>query len=188
KVLADAQLIEPMDHGRLRFRHVLMRDAAYQSQLMRDRRARHGAVAAMLAEANPADSALTAFHFDHADRPLDALVHYLQAVRRGQAAGAFAEVLAHLARCEKLLVDLPDKNIRAQFELAVRLNRGLAVSSTAGFTAPGVVADYKRARDLCTTLDEAPGVAKELLGVLFAVWNYYCASGDFETTPAICSA
>jgi class 3 adenylate cyclase len=189
KQLADAQLVEPMDHGQLRFRHVLMRDAAYQSQLMRDRRARHGAVAALLAEANPADSALTAFHFDHADRPLDALVHYLQAVRRAQVAGAFAEVLAHLARCEELLVDLPGDNIRAQFELAVRLNRGLAVSSTAGYAAdPGVLADYNRARELCSTLDGVPGLAKELLKVLFAVWNYYCANGDFDTTGTICSA
>src|SRR5581483_5606586 len=188
KQLADAQLIEPMDHGQLRFRHVLMRDAAYQSQLMRDRRARHGAIAALLTETNPADSALTAFHFDHADRPLDALVHYLQAVRRAQAAGAFPEVFAHLRRCEQLLVDVQDENVRARFELAVRLNRGVVVTSTAGFTAPGVVADYKRARDLCTILDEVPGVANELLGVLFAVWNYYCASGDFTTTPTICSA
>lgn len=190
KQLADAHLIEPMDHeGQLRFRHILIRDAAYQSQLKRDRRARHGAVAQRLAETNTADSARTAFHFDRADRPIDALVHYLQAVRRAQAAGAFAEVLAHLTRCEELLAGVPDQNTRAQFELAVRLNRGLAVSSTAGYAAdPGVLADYNRARELCTTLDGVPGVAKELLKVLFAVWNYYCANGDFDTTGTICSA
>ncbi|MBA2323513.1 MAG: hypothetical protein H0V92_05680, partial [Pseudonocardiales bacterium] len=189
KQLADADLIEPMKYdGLLRFRHALMRDAAYQAQLMRDRRARHGVVADILAEAKTGDAALTAFHFEHAERPLDALSHYLQAVSRAQTAGAFTEVLAHLDRCEDLLGEVADENLRARFELAVRLNHGLVVSSTAGYAAPGAVADYNRARELCSTLGEVPGVAEELLKVLFAIWNYYCSSGDFDTTETICSA
>src|SRR5215813_10333278 len=72
--LLDAQLIEPTEHeGLLRFRHVLLRDAAYQTQLMSDRKVRHLATAQALAEANAADPALKAFHFDHAGRPEEAL-------------------------------------------------------------------------------------------------------------------
>ena len=189
KQLMDAQLVEPMVHdGLLRFRHVLMRDAAYQSQLMRDRSTRHGATAQLLAQTKTADPALTAFHFDRAQRPLKALGHYLEAVRRAQTTGSFGEALAHLDRCEALLAEVADDTLRAQFELAVRMNRGLAVSSTAGWADTVVVADYNRARELCAVLEDAPGVANELVKVLFAVWNYYCATGDFDTAGTVCSA
>jgi class 3 adenylate cyclase/tetratricopeptide (TPR) repeat protein len=187
--LLDAQLIEPMEHeGLLRFRHVLMRDAAYRSQLNHDRGARHLAAAQVLAEARMADPALTAFHFDRAGHAVEALAQYLQAVGRAQAAGSFVEVFAHLERCDALLEAVPDQAVRSQFELAVRLNHGLAVSSTAGYAARPVEEDYSRARDLCETLDAVPGVATQLLKTLFGVWTYYCASADFDTAAAVASA
>jgi class 3 adenylate cyclase len=187
--LLDAQLIEPMEHeGLLRFRHVLMRDAAYRSQLNDDRGARHLAAAQVLAEARMADPALTAFHFDRAGHAVEALAQYLQAVARAQAAGSFVEVFAHLERCDALLGAVPDPAVRSQFELAVRLNHGLAVSSTAGYAARPVEEDYSRARYLCETLDAVPGVATQLLKTLFGVWTYYCASADFDTAAAVASA
>ena len=187
--LLDAQLIEPMEHeGLLRFRHVLMRDAAYRSQLNDDRSARHLAAAQIMAEARMADPALTAFHFDRAGHPVEALAQYLQAVNRAQAAGSFAEAFAHLERCDALLGAVPDLAVRSQFELAVRLNHGLAVSSTAGYAARPVEEDYSRARYLCETLDAVPGVATQLLKTLFGVWTYYCASADFDTAGAVATA
>ena len=187
--LLDAQLIEPMEHeGLLRFRHVLMRDAAYRSQLNDDRGARHLAAAQILAEARMADPALTAFHFDRAGHAVEAVAQYLQAVSRAQAAGSFVEVFAHLERCDALLGAVPDLVVRSQFELAVRLNHGLAVSSTAGYAARPVEEDYSRARYLCETLDTVPGVATQLLKTLFGVWTYYCASADFDTAAAVASA
>ena len=187
--LLDAQLIEPMEHeGLLRFRHVLMRDAAYRSQLNDDRSARHLAAAQVLAEARMADPALTAFHFDRAGHAVEALAQYLQAVGRAQAAGSFAEVFAHLERCDALLQAVPEPAVRSQFELAVRLNHGLAVSSTAGYAARPVEEDYSRARYLCETLDAVPGVATQLLKTLFGIWTYYCASADFDTAAAVASA
>jgi class 3 adenylate cyclase len=187
--LLDAQLIEPTGHeGLLRFRHVLMRDAAYRSQLTGDLRARHLATAEVLRDARAADPALTAFHFDRGGRPLDALVSYLHAVDRARATGSFAEVLAHLQRCQALLTALPDETIRAQFELAVRFNRGLAVSSTAGYAAPGAVEDFGRARDLCERLSHVPGIGTELLKALLGLWTYYCARGELDTAADVSSA
>jgi class 3 adenylate cyclase/tetratricopeptide (TPR) repeat protein len=186
--LLDAQLIEPMEHeGLLRFRHVLMRDAAYRSQLNDDRGARHLAAAQVLVEARMADPALTAFHFDRAGHAVEALAQYLQAVGRAQAAGSFAEVLAHLVRCEALLASVPDEAVRAQFELAVRLNRGLAISSTSGYAAPVAIENFGLARDLCERLTDVPGVGTELVKALFGVWVYYCSRGDFDTTASVAS-
>jgi class 3 adenylate cyclase/tetratricopeptide (TPR) repeat protein/nucleoside-triphosphatase THEP1 len=187
--LLDAQLIEPTGHeGLLRFRHVLVRDAAYQAQLMSDRKARHLATAQVLAEAKAADPALKAFHFDHAGRPEEALVYYLQATARAKAAGSFAEVLAHTSRCESLLPMIANETVRAQFELTVRLGRGLAVSSTAGYAAPAAVEDFGRARDLCDQLRDVPGVGTELLKALFGLWTYYCARGHFDVAGSIAAA
>jgi class 3 adenylate cyclase len=187
--LLEAQLVEPMEHeGLFRFRHVLMRDAAYRSQLNDDRSSRHLAAAQVLTEVKMADPALTAFHFDRAGHPVEALAKYLQAVNRAQAAGSFAEVLAHLERCDALLAAVPDVAVRGQFELAVRLNHGLAVSSTAGYAARPVEEDYSRARYLCETLDAVPGIATELLKTLFGVWTFYCASADFDTAGTVASA
>jgi class 3 adenylate cyclase/nucleoside-triphosphatase THEP1/tetratricopeptide (TPR) repeat protein len=187
--LLDAQLIEPTGHeGLLRFRHVLVRDAAYQAQLISDRKARHLATAQVLAEAKAADPALKAFHFDHAGRPEEALVFYLQAMARAKAAGSFAEILAHTGRCESLLSAVADGTVRAQFELAVRQNRGLAVSSTAGYAAPAAVEDFGRARDLCDQLRDAPGIGTELLKALFGLWAYYCVSGDLDVAGSVSAA
>jgi class 3 adenylate cyclase/tetratricopeptide (TPR) repeat protein len=187
--LLDAQLIEPTEHeGLLRFRHILVRDAAYQTQLMNDRRARHLATAQVLAAAKAADPALKAFHFDHAGQPEEALVFYLQAMARAKAAGSFAEILAHTGRCESLLPAVDDKTVRAQFELAVRLNRGLAASSTAGYAAPAAVEDFGRARDLCDQLRDAPGIGLELLKALFGLWGYYCASAEFDVAASVSAA
>jgi class 3 adenylate cyclase/tetratricopeptide (TPR) repeat protein len=187
--LLDAQLIEPTEHeGLLRFRHVLVRDAAYQTQLMSDRKARHLATAQVLAEAKAADPALKAFHFDHAGRPEEALVYYLQATARAKVAGSFAEILAHTSRCESLLPAVANETVRAQFELAVRLDRGLAVSSTAGYAAPAAVEDFGRARDLCDQLRDVPGVGTELLKALFGLWTYYCARGDFDVAGSVSAA
>jgi class 3 adenylate cyclase len=187
--LLGAQLIEPTGHeGLLRFRHALVRDAAYQAQLMSDRKARHLATAQVLAEAKAADPALKAFHFDLAGRPEEALVFYLQAIARAKAAGSFAEILAHTGRCESLLSAVVDSTVRAQFELAVRLNKGLAVSSTAGYAAPAAVEDFSRARDLCDQLRDVPGVGAELLKALFGLWAYYCARGDFDVAGSVSAA
>jgi len=187
--LLDAQLIEPTEQeGLLRFRHVLVRDAAYQAQLMSDRKARHLATARVLAAAKAADPALKAFHFDHAGQPEEALVFYLQAMARAKAAGSFAEILAHTGRCESLLPAVADETVRAQFELAVRLNRGLAVSSTAGYAAPAAVEDFGRARDLCDQLRDAPGIGIELLKALFGLWAYYCVSGDLDVAGSVSAA
>jgi tetratricopeptide (TPR) repeat protein len=187
--LQAAQLIEPTEHeGLLRFRHMLVRDAAYQTQLTSDRKARHLATARVLAAAKAADPALKAFHFDHAGQPEEALVFYLQAVARAKAAGSFAEILAHTGRCESLLPAVADETMRTQFELAVRLNRGLAASSTAGYAAPAAVEDFGRARDLCDRLRDVPGIGLELLKALFGLWAYYCASAYFDVAASVSAA
>jgi hypothetical protein len=72
--------------------------------------------------------------------------------------------------------------------LAVRLNRGLAASSTAGYAAPAAVEDFGRARDLCDRLRDVPGIGLELLKALFGLWAYYCASAYFDVAASVSAA
>ena len=70
----------------------------------------------------------------------------------------------------------------------MRLDRGLAVTSTAGYAAPAAVEDFGRARDLCDQLRDVPEIGTELLKALFGLWAYYCASGDFDVAGSVSAA
>ena len=189
--LVDSNLVErdPKDPHRFRFHHALVADAAYESQLLEERPARHQAVARLLLErgvdgGRAPDPAVVAYHFEHADRPTEAIVHYLDAAVSGQAAGAFAEVTANLGRAEALLPQLADGG-RHALELAIRLNRGLAVSSAAGYAAQGVIDDFARAVELCELLRDDRDVADDVTRALLGLWTYYCATGDLATAASI---
>jgi class 3 adenylate cyclase len=189
--LVVSKLVEadPHDPHLLRFHHALVADAAYESQLLEERPERHEAVARLLlaraADGGRApDPAVVAHHFERADRPAEAIVQYLDAAVRGQAAGAFAEVTANLGRAEALLSQLEDGS-RHAFELAIRLNRGLAISSAAGYAAQGVIDDFARAVELCDVLRDDRDVADDVMKALLGLWTYYCATGNLTTAAAI---
>jgi hypothetical protein len=182
--LVSSRLVEPSPDraNRLRFHHALVSQAAYESQLLEERPARHEAVAqSMLASeatGRPVDRAVVAQHFDEAGCAPEAILHYLDAAGRGHSVGAFAEAIDQLTRARELLAALPETE-RGPLELAICLSRGLALASTGGYAAPGVVADFQRAADLCHVLrdsDAAAGVLRALLGL----WGYYCAVGDIR--------
>jgi class 3 adenylate cyclase/tetratricopeptide (TPR) repeat protein len=186
--LVDSNLVEPdpTDAHRLRFRHALVRDEAYESQLLEERPERHHALARlMLHPASRApDAAVVAHHFELADRPYEAIAQYLEAAASGQAAGAFAEATANLGRAEAML-PLVAESARPALELAVRLNRGLAVSSVAGYAAPQVIDDFARAAELCAVLQDVRELAAGVLQALLGSWTYYCATGDLARAASL---
>ena len=91
-LLADAGIVEPVGLalGTYRFRHALMRDAAYETQVLDVRRETHAAVAEVLA-AHGAEPALVAQHLDLAGAADGAAVRYLEAAQAEQGRGAHAE-------------------------------------------------------------------------------------------------
>ena len=191
--LVESRLVEPSPQGtgRLRFRHALVAQAAYESQLLEERPERHEAVAWSMLESErtgrPADHAVIAQHFDEAGRPFEAVGQYLDAARRGHAVGAFPETIEQLRRASELLEALPEAH-RQPLELAVCLSRGLAVASTGGYAAPGVVTDYQRAIDLCGILRDTEGARDNVLRALLGLWGYYCAAGDVERCTSVSDA
>jgi hypothetical protein len=181
EVLADAGIVEPvgLTAGTYRFRHALMRDAAYETQVLDVRRQRHAAVADVLA-ARGAEPALIAQHLDLAGAAGRAGGRYLEAAQGEQGRGAHAEATKLVSRALELLVPLPASDDRDLGELTARMLRGLSVSSMRGYASPDVEADHRRAQALAARLGRP-----EVLPALIAIYAYWLTSGRVTTARGV---
>jgi class 3 adenylate cyclase/tetratricopeptide (TPR) repeat protein len=180
-VLAEAGVVEPagLATGTYRFRHALMRDAAYETQVLDVRRRTHAAVAEALA-ARGAEPALVAQHLDLAGAAEQAAARYIQAAQVQQARGAHAEAMRLLSRALELLETLPASDDRDLSELTARMLRGMSTSSMHGYFSPDVEADYRRAQALAARLGRL-----EVLPALIAIWAYRFTSGRLTTARGV---
>jgi class 3 adenylate cyclase/tetratricopeptide (TPR) repeat protein len=181
RLLADEGIIEPVGPpGRTyRFRHALMRDAAYETQVLDVRRATHADVAETIA-ASDGEPALIAQHLDLAGAAERAAGLYVVAAQAEQGRGAHPEATRLLTRAVELLAGLPESDERDLGELTARMLRALSVSSMRGYAAPEVQADHRRAEELATRLGRA-----EVLPSLIAVWGVWLTSGDLPTAQGV---
>lgn len=169
----------------LSFRHALLRDAAYQTLLARERGALHQAIAAVLAERFPALCAaqpeLLAQHLEQAGALDAALAGWEAAARHATQRSALREAVAHARHALALLATRPAEPARDATEL--RLQRGLAgaLIATAGYGAPEVEAVYARAGALARALGDAAALHKVQLGL--EAWHFMRA--DFDRAGAL---
>jgi class 3 adenylate cyclase/tetratricopeptide (TPR) repeat protein len=181
-VLADAGIIERADPGgsTYRFRHALMRDAAYETQVLDVRSRTHAQIAEVISERG-AEPALVAEHLDLAGDAPAASRHYLVAATAQQTRGAHTEATKLLTRALELLETLPESQDRDLAELTSRMLRALSVSSVQGYAAPDVQLDHRRAEALATRLGSRP----EVLPSLIAIWAYWLTSGELPTARGL---
>jgi class 3 adenylate cyclase/tetratricopeptide (TPR) repeat protein len=105
------------------FKHALMRDTAYDTVLIRTRRAYHGQVASWLAEVTETSSRadehadIIAEHYEQANELEEAAAWYLRAGERARVQGAPAEARTMLDRALKYLPET-DRERRWQAMLA----------------------------------------------------------------------
>ena len=100
--LVEAELIVPQETGigdepAYRFRHALIREAAYSSLTERDAALGHALAGAWLAERGEADPMVLAGHFERGQRPERAVAWYRMAAQQALEANAF-DVVAEAAR------------------------------------------------------------------------------------------
>jgi class 3 adenylate cyclase len=189
--LVDSHIVEPdpIDDRLLRFRHALVGEAAYDSQLLAERPERHEVLARLLLDQGDdgwrgSDPTVVALHFERAGLAVEAIGQYLVAAARNQAVGAFAEVTASMDRAETLLAMTPEP-LRPGLELGIRMSRGLAVSSASGYAAQAVIDDFGRAVELCDELREVTFFGQGVLHALLGLWMYYCATAQLATATSI---
>jgi class 3 adenylate cyclase/tetratricopeptide (TPR) repeat protein len=182
RILADNGIIEPGDQvaKTYRFRHALMRDAAYETQVLDVRSQTHARVAEAMADRG-AEPALVAEHFDLAGHAQRAVGLYLIAAQAEQGRGAHTEATKLLSRTLELLETLPESEERDLNELTARMLRGLSVSSMQGYAAHDVQVDHRWAEVLVKKLGTRP----EVLPSVIAIWAYWLTSGDLPTARGL---
>jgi class 3 adenylate cyclase/predicted ATPase len=164
-----------------RFKHALIRDAAYQSLVRSKRQQYHRQIAQTLkeqfAELADAQPELLAHHYTSADLKEAAIPYWQLAGDKSVRRSANLEAIAHFEKAQELLKALPETPERLQQELALRLAQGNPLIATRGFASPDVGRVYGRARELCQQAGEAP----QLFPVLWGLWVFYTARAEHNT-------
>src|SRR5437867_3475252 len=163
------------------FKHTLTQEVAYTSLLIERRKGAHERTAQAIEEVfrDRLEDYYgeLAYHYSRSGNTEKA-VEYLQLA--GQQAGqrsAYAEAMSHLTTALELLKSLPDTSARARQELMLQIALGALLIATKGYATPEVERVYTRARELYQQVGEAP----QFLPVLFGLWKFYSARGDFLT-------
>jgi tetratricopeptide (TPR) repeat protein len=178
--LAGAEVIVPdgTASGEYRFRHALIRDAAYQSQTVARRREVHARVARAL-QTDFADHALlhpelAAHHLTEAGEQQAAIPWWVRAGTRARQRAAYADAIMELQKALDLLSALPPGAERDRTELEIQVSLGISLQATRGFGAPEVGRVHARARELCATVEGGPLV----FGALGGLFLYYYFRSD----------
>ena len=97
-------------------------------------------------------------------------IRYLQrAGEQARRVSANTEAVSHLRRGLLLLGDLPKGRIRDEYELALMISLGAALTGTKGYAAPEVEAAFDRARKLSEQIGDAP----QLFPALWGLWSFH---------------
>jgi class 3 adenylate cyclase len=131
------------------FHHMLVRDAAYDLLLRRERIRLHGKVADALETQFPdmatAMPQLVAHHFTEAGNHAKAIDYWERAGADAAARSAPVEAIAHYAKAIEVLASLPTGTERDERELSLRL----------GMIGPLIAARGHGSRDVAAAVDQA---------------------------------
>jgi predicted ATPase len=162
------------------FKHVLVRDVAYETLLKSRRQQLHGHIAGVLREHFPEvvenKPELLARHCAEAGLAKEAIQHLTKAGRQALERSANAEAAGHLGKGLTLLETLPAGPERDATELDLLVALGPPLVATKGFTDPEVEKIYRRARILCQGL----GNTTQLVPVLVGLANNHLLRGELQ--------
>jgi class 3 adenylate cyclase/predicted ATPase len=155
-----------------RFKHALVRDAAYESLLKSRRQELHCKIARALEGRFPqialGQPELLARHLTEAGELVAALPYWQRAGERAARASANAEASAHFREAIALLEGLPVSNERDRLELQLQTQLAGCLYATEGYGAAATVAAVVRAYEL----SDRVGDPAMLFPVLYGQWVY----------------
>ena len=96
------------------------------------------------------------------------------AARQALKQSAYEGALRYFQNALELLKVLPYSQERARRELDIQIEYGLALLATKGWYAPEMGSTYRRAHELCQSLDDDPS----LFSVLSGLWSYHLVRGE----------
>ena len=164
------------------FKHALVQEIAYESQLRRRRRQIHGQIATTLDKHFP-DTApeVIGHHYAEAGAAAEALAQYERAADIARGRSANAEAAAHFARALQLLGELPPGPERDRHELDLQIACGAQLIAVKGNAADEVGKAYDRAMALSGQL----GDSGEIFRVLRGLQTFYIVRGLLPNARAI---
>ena len=167
-----------------RFKHALIRDAAYSALLLSRRRELHGRVARTLTESFPdvaqAQPELLARHWSEAGEIDLAVSAFSEAAQRAAARAAHVEAAVHLKAALSVLRRKPADEARAKAEVPLLTRLALSLSASLGYSVPEVGDALAQARAICEAQDDLPG----LYSVLLNISGYEATAGDLDAAEA----
>ena len=184
--LEHAGIIEPVEVrlGRFRFQHALLRDAAYETQVLPSRQENHRLVAELLGSSatSPGDLAILAQHRDLAGDVPQAIAAYIAAARAAaQSAASHTEARHLLNRALELSATTPESEERDLTELMIRMQRTVSTSSLFGYGFPEVFEDFTVAEEICRRRANRT----EIMPAQVGIWSYLLVRGTVGAASAV---
>ena len=184
--LEDAEIIDRVAEvrlGRYRFRHGLLRDAAYETQVLPSRQATHRRIAELLESgpASPGDLAVVAHHYDLAGDASHSIPAYIAAAQAAQSTASHTEARRLLDRALELAATMLESDERDLTELMIRMQRTVSTSSLYGYGYPEVFEDFTIAEEICRRLTDRP----EIMPAQVGIWSYLLVRGSVDAAGVV---
>jgi class 3 adenylate cyclase/predicted ATPase len=162
---------------RFAFKHVLLRDAIYDSLLRSKRQQSHAEIAAVLERDFPelveTQPELLAYHHQEAGNGEVAIRYWFESGQRAFAQSANLEAIANFRNALQLLSALPETIERIRQEIRIQLAFGIPLIAVQGYASTETREAFSRARGLCLQLGDVP----EYFQCLFGLWGHAWMGG-----------
>jgi class 3 adenylate cyclase/predicted ATPase len=162
---------------RFAFKHVLLRDAIYDSLLRSKRQQVHSDIAAILKNDYPElvenQPELLAYHYQEAGNQELGIHCWCEAGKRALAHSANVEAIVIFRKALQLLNALPETSQRTKQEIDIQLALGIPLIAVRGYASTETREAFSRARTLCLRLGNIP----EYFQALFGLWGHSWMSG-----------
>ena len=162
------------------FRHMLVRDAAYQLLLRRERTVLHARIARTLRASFPniaeALPQIVAIHLADGGDFAGAAAEWNRAGDQASQRSAYAEAIGHYTKAIEANARCPDGRERDEREVAYRLDLVGALVAGRGYAAEGVAEEMERA----TALSQRLGTTSKLVPVLIVRWFVISSNRDYH--------
>lgn len=173
-LLVAHDVVHPLgraNDGRYQFKHALLRDAAYESLLLAERRRLHERCGRQLEREFPEvaenEPELLAHHFSQAGLPCEAANYLERAGDRATASAGYIEAIASYREALEQLRSLPDGPERDRRDLAILLKLGPALTIIDGPQSVTVQEAYEQGETLGRRINDLDGTFKALWGLWY---------------------
>jgi tetratricopeptide (TPR) repeat protein len=163
---------------RFAFKHVLLRDAIYDSLLRSKRQQIHADIAAILKRDFPEQAEnqpeVLAHHYQEAGNHELAIQCWFESGQRALSRSANVEAIANFRKALQLLNVLSETPERIKQEIDIQLALGIPLIAVQGYAAAETREAFSRARTLCLRLGNIP----EYFQALFGLWGNSWMAGN----------